>query len=182
MQRLASLFLLSFLAACSHIGDAFKDSGSGAAGATSPDAGLMRDIAQANLAEIATGKLAVAKAQSPDVRRFGQLMIEDHSMLQREGAAVATANGWPVPSRPDERHQAAAKKLESMSGESFDRAYMEQMVKDHAQTLQLLERTAQEANDKQLRGVAQKAIPHVRQHLDLAKRLAGDVIGLAPRR
>jgi putative membrane protein len=178
MRRLASLFLLSFLAACSHTGDALKDSGSAAAGATSPDAAFMRDIAQGNLAEIAAGKLAVAKAQSPEVRRFGELMIEDHTKLQREGAQVAAANGWPVPSRPDERQQAAAKKLESMSGGSFDRAYMEQMVKDHAQTLQLLERTFQEAKDPRLRRVAQAAIPHVRQHLDMARRLAGDVVGL----
>ncbi|HZM34464.1 MAG TPA: DUF4142 domain-containing protein [Burkholderiales bacterium] len=178
MQRLASLFLLAFLAACSYTGDALKDSGSAAAGATSPDAAYMRDIVQGNLAEIATGKLAVAKAQSPEVRRFGQLMIEDHAKLQRQGAQVAAANGWPLPSAPHERHQAVAKKLDSTSGESFERAYMEQMVKDHAETLQLLERTFQEAQDPQLRRVAQSAIPHVRQHLDLARRLAGDVVGL----
>ena len=169
---------LVLIAGCSYTGDAPKTSDSAAAGATSPDAAYMRDIAQGNLAEIATGKLAVAKAQSPEVRRFGQLMIEDHTKLQREGAQVAAANGWPVPNQPDERQQAAAKKLESMSGGSFDRAYMEQMVKDHAQTLELLQQTVSEAKDSALRAHAQKATPHVRQHLDIARRLAGDVVGL----
>ena len=178
MQRLASLFLLSFLAACSHTGDALKNPGSAAAGATSPDARFMRDIAQANLAEIATGKLAVAKAQSPEVRRFGQLMIDEHTMMQREGGQLASSKGMPVPAAPDARHQAAAKKLEQMSGESFDRAYMEQMVKDHAQTLELLQETVSEAKDSAVRAHAQKAMPHVRQHLDTARRLAGDVVGL----
>jgi putative membrane protein len=178
MQRFASLFLLSFLAACSYTGDALKNSGSAAAGATSPDARLPRDIAQANLAEIATGRLAVAKARSPEVRRFGQLMIDEHTMMQREGEQLAFSKGMPLPVAPDAKHQAAAKKLEQMSGESFDRAYMEQMVKDHAQTLALLQETASEAKDSAVRAHARKAIPHVRQHLDIARRLAGDVVGL----
>jgi putative membrane protein len=177
MTKFALLAVALFLSGCSMLGMNRGDSAAG--GASAQDAQMMRDIAQANLAEIATGKLAIAKAQSPTVKQFGQHMIEEHNTLQSEGARLASAKGMPVPSAPDARHQAAAKKLEAMSGESFDRAYMEQMVKDHGETLQLLQRAASQAGDAQLRAHAQKAIPHVQQHLELAKRLAGEVVGKA---
>jgi predicted outer membrane protein len=50
-------------------------------------------------------------------------------------------------------------------------------VKDHADTLQLVQKAASEAQDPQLRALAQKAAPHVQQHLDLAQRIAGQVVG-----
>lgn len=186
MIRAILLIVFSALAAaCSSTGDEYSRApsagagGSAAAGASvaSVDAQYFRDIAQANLAEIATGRLAVAKAQSPDVRQFGQRMIDEHTQMQAEGAAIARAKGLPVPAEPDARHQAAAKQLEALSGASFDREYMEQMVKDHVETLQLLEQAYARMKDQDLRAHAQKGIPHVRQHLDAARRIAGDLVG-----
>jgi putative membrane protein len=104
-------------------------------------------------------------------------MVDDHTKMQAEGVAIAQAKDLPVPSDPAPRHQAAARQLEQLSGASFDRAYMEQMVKDHAETLQLLERAYAEMKDPDLRAYAQKGIPHVRQHLDAARRIAGDLMG-----
>ena len=137
----------------------------------------MTSIAHANLAEIATGQLAVQKAQSPEVRQFGQHMISDHTALMNEGAQLASAKGMEPPKSPDLMHQAAAKKLELMSGASFDRAYMEQMVKDHEATLQTLNAAASQAEDPALKAHAQKAIPHVQEHLQVARRLASSVVG-----
>lgn len=186
MTRSILLVAISaFVAACSSTGDEYSRApsagagGSAAAGASvaSPDAQFFRDIAQANLAEIAAGKLAVATAQSPAVRGFAQRMIDDHTMMLAEGSRLARAKGIPVPTAPDARHQAAAKQLEALAGESFEREYMEQMVKDHVETLQLLEQAYAQMKDQDLRAHAQKGIPHVRQHLDAARRIAGDLVG-----
>lgn len=174
MIRFASVLIALLASACSFTGDSMRSAG---AGATSPDAQLMTDIAQANLAEIATARLAMTKAESPDVRRFGQHMIDEHSKMLDEGGRLAKAKGMSVPKEPDAKHRAAAKKLEQASGGEFDRAYMAQMVKDHDETMKLLERTVSEAKDAEVQGLAQKAIPHVRQHLDMARRLAGDLSG-----
>ena len=148
---------------------------SAAAGSTSPDAQLMRDIAEANMAEIATGKLAVSKAQSGPVKQFGQHMVDEHTKMQSEGAKLASAKKIAMPSAPDAKHQAAAKKLESLAGASFDKAYMEQMVKDHTETLQLLQKTVSQAKDPEVRAHAQKAMPHVQKHLEMAKQVAGQL-------
>ncbi|HUQ24820.1 MAG TPA: DUF4142 domain-containing protein [Burkholderiales bacterium] len=184
MRRQHFLVLLSAaaLSACTGLGNRDDHRGAAGAGATSSskqDSQIMRDISQANLAEIATGKLAVAKASSPQVRQFGQQMIEEHSRMQSEGSQLTAGRGMRTPAAPDLRHQAAMEKLESLSGEAFDRAYMEQMVKDHGETLQLLQQAASRAQDPELRAHARKATPHVQHHLELAQRIAGEVVGLA---
>lgn len=169
----------AFVAACASTGDDLNQAPSAAAGGTaaSADAQLFRDIAQANLAEIAAGKLAVATAQSPAVRGFAQRMIDDHSLMLSEGTRVARAKGIPVPTEPAPHHQAAAKELQQMSGERFEIAYMKHMVQDHVDTLQLLEQAYAQMQDQDLRAHAQKGIPQVRQHLDAARRIAGDLVG-----
>jgi putative membrane protein len=151
MGRLLVLFTLG-IAACSHT----------AIEAARQDAALMEAIARANLAEIAAGNLAVRKAHAPQVRQFGERVVDEHSALLKGGAGLA---GVAVPTTPGARHEPALKQLESLSGESFDRAFMAQMVLHHKETLQLLDQAAVQAADPQLRAHAQRAIPHVERHL-----------------
>lgn len=157
------------LAACSGM----NASGGATASLATQDRQFMEDIVQANLAEIATGKLATAKGQSQTVRQFGQRMIDDHTTLLSEGAKLAKAKGMAVPKEPNAKHQAAMKQLESLSGASFDRAYMSQMVKDHEETLDLLKRASTRASDGQIRDLAKNAIPVVEHHRSLAEQITG---------
>ena len=177
MRTIALLAFAAFLSACSHMGDALKDP-SAAAGATTRDAQLMSDIVQASLAAIEAGRLAAAKAHSPEVRGFAQEMVEEHTALRREGSRIASSKGMPLPGEPDARQWAALGELESASGESFDRAYAEQTAAGHARMLDLLAEAVSEGKDRDLRGHAQNAIPQERRHLDAARRLAGDLVGL----
>jgi putative membrane protein len=62
--------------------------------------------------------------------------------------------------------------LEGASGERFDRAYMDQMVKDHEKTLKLVQETAKNAKDPELKQAAEKAAPEVEKHLEMAKQIS----------
>ena len=171
MKTLPLLLAASLaLASCSQL----KDSGSAGQDATasSKDVTLMRELAQANLAEIDTGKLAVSKAKSDAVKQFAQQMVDEHSRMMQEGAQLASAKGVQMPSSPAVKHQIAKKRLEMGSSENFDKAYMDQMVLDHKQTLELLKKTASESTDSSLKAFAEKAMPHVQQHLQMAEQLA----------
>lgn len=184
-MRTKLLLLLSAtaLAACAQLG--FNSSGgeSASAGRTAEaaqqDMKFLEQIAQAHIAEVSTGKLAQSKAQASEVRQFAARMVDEHSRLLKEGANLAIAKDMPMPTAPDARHQGALKQLESMSGETFDQTYMQQMVKDHQETLQLLKQASSQARDPQLRAHVQKAIPHVGQHLATAQRMTASLIGSA---
>src|SRR2546421_11248956 len=61
------------------------------------DAAAMKQLAQANLAEIESGKMAAAKAQSPEVKSFGQKMADDHARMLEDLKSLAKTKGVALP-------------------------------------------------------------------------------------
>ena len=149
-----------------------RDAAGGTSAAnSSADVQFLRDVASANLAEIAAGRLAADKALSPQVRQYGQQMADAHTKANQQAATLAKARGLSLPEAPDAKRQGSAKRLEALSGEDFDRAYMDQRVKDHGHALQALERAATEAQDASVRAFGEAAAPHVRKHLEAARHI-----------
>lgn len=139
------------------------------------DGKMIREIAQADLAEVAAGKLGASKAQSGEVKQFAQHMVEDHGKHLAQVRKMAKAKGVQLPSTPAKKHQDAMKQLESASGPAFDKAFMDMMVKDHEEALKLVQAAAKNAKDKDLRADAQKTAPVIEKHLEMAKSIAGNL-------
>lgn len=136
------------------------------------DAKRMREMAQANLAEIEAGKLAAEKAQSEDVKKFAQKMVDDHSKMLEDLKKVAEAKNVELPSAPDSRHQKLMKRLQAASGEKFDQEYMQAMVKDHRDAAKLTQRTAKSAKDPELQSAAKQAHTQIQEHQKMAQQIA----------
>ncbi|HEY0844183.1 MAG TPA: DUF4142 domain-containing protein [Noviherbaspirillum sp.] len=134
------------------------------------DQNLMREMAYANLAEIETGKIALNQSKNEEVRNFAQKMIDDHTQAQKELEQLAQSKGVTLPTEPDKKHQAAAKKLSALEGDKFDKQYMSQGgMRDHRNTHKLLERAQKRATDADVKSLAAKMEPIVSQHLTLAR-------------
>src|SRR3954471_24429001 len=131
----------------------------------------MQKMAQADMAEIAAGKVAAEKASNPEVKKYAQHMVDEHSKMLDEGSKLAQAKGMKPPAGPDKKHQDALQKLQGLSGEDFDRQYMRQMVKDHQDALKLAEKAAKDAKDPDLKAHAQQGAPHIKEHLAMAQKL-----------
>ena len=138
------------------------------------DARYFERLAQANMAELETGKPAQSKAVSDEVKKYAAQMVQDHGKMLDEQKSMAAAKGITMPSAPVKSHQSDLKKLQEQSGQTFDRSYMTQMVKDHGDTLKLVQDIADKARDPDLKAAGQKAVPEVRNHLEMAKRLASN--------
>ena len=136
------------------------------------DANRLKDLAQANMAEIEAGKLAAQKAQGAELKKFAQRMVDDHSKQLEEIKKLAQAKAIELPTAPDAKHEGAMKKLQSASGEAFDKAYMRQQVRDHRDALKLAQRTAKNAHDADLKSSAQKAAPEIQEHLKMAQQIS----------
>jgi putative membrane protein len=139
------------------------------------DMKFMREMAQANLAEVQAGKMAASKASSAEVKKYGQHMVDDHSKALSENRSLAKAKGVQAPSQPAKKHQAAMKKLEKEKGEGFDKAFMQQMVKDHEEALKLHQDAAKNAKDPQLKAAAEKSVPVIQKHLEEAKSIVSSL-------
>lgn len=144
---------------------------SGAAGKISKsDRDMMQKIAQANIAEIETAKLAQEKSKNDEVREFAKKMVDDHTKAQEDLEKIAQSKDVKLPSEPDAKHQAAIKKLSDLSEEEFDKRYVAQAgLSDHRDAHRLLERVSKQAKDDDLKQYAAKTVAAVDEHWKMAK-------------
>jgi putative membrane protein len=138
----------------------------------SGDVSFMKQLAQANLSEIAAGKTAVSKAQSPDVKKFGQKMVDDHSKMLEDLRALAKKKDVALPQDANMKDMAQMKVMEHKSGAEFDKDFMEHMVKDHEKDVKDTENIAAKAKDPEFKAAVQKANAKIKEHLALAQSIS----------
>jgi putative membrane protein len=123
----------------------------------------------AGLAEVNLGNLAVVKASSPEVKQFARRMIADHANANRRLLDLANTKGLGVARTMDEKHQALQQKLAKLDGADFDRMFMEGMVKDHEEAVQLFEAESKDGKDAALKAWASQTLPVLKMHLETAR-------------
>ncbi|HVY80730.1 MAG TPA: DUF4142 domain-containing protein [Steroidobacteraceae bacterium] len=131
---------------------------------------FVKKAALDGMTEVELGKLAQQKSENPDVRSFGERMVADHTKANDQLKEIAQQKGYQVPAKLDAEHQAMVQKLSSKSGAAFDKAYAEAMDKDHSKAVALFT-DAQQSSDKDLAAFAQKTLPTLEEHKDLASSL-----------
>jgi putative membrane protein len=127
------------------------------------------EAAVGGMAEVELGRLASTKAQDPGVKRYGQMMVTDHTKANDELKSLAAKKNVTLPTTLDAKHQSAKSRLEGLSGAEFDRAYVEQMVMDHEATVQLFEKQSGDASDPEAKAFAAKSLPTLQKHLEEIK-------------
>jgi len=95
------------------------------------DKDFVHDAAIVNMAEIELGRLATERGANPEVKKFGQMMIDDHTKAEDQLKSVASQQSIDVPSQLDDKHNKVRDKLSKLQGADFDREYMDAMVDGH---------------------------------------------------
>jgi putative membrane protein len=124
-------------------------------------------------AEVEMGKLGAAKATNAEVKAFAQKMVADHTKANKELMAAAKAKGLEVPTDPGLMHKGMKEKFERQSADDdFNEDFMEQMVRDHKDAVELFQTAANDTTlDPDLRALAKKTLPTLEQHLADATKL-----------
>jgi len=152
------------------------------------DRDFVEDMAIGGMAEVELGRMAMERGASPEVKRFGDMMVKDHSKAGNELKQVAMQHSIPMPAGLDQKHQDLKTTLSNLRGAEFDREYMKAMVDGHEDVVDRLQTRASEdrfgddkgevkpeRSDNPVEGAlnqwAAKALPTVRHHLDEAKRI-----------
>ena len=65
---------------------------------SSSDRKFIMEAAHGGMMEVELGRMAVEKASSPDVKQFGQRMVDDHSKANEELMQLASQKGITIPS------------------------------------------------------------------------------------
>jgi putative membrane protein len=139
------------------------------AGLSGADKTFATEAADGGLAEVQLGQLALQKASSPQVKEFAQRMVTDHTQANQELMQLATSENLTLPTQLDAKHKTEMDRLSTMSGSAFDTAYMQHMVQDHKTTMAEFQKQAQNGSDPALKSFAQKYLPIIQQHLQMAE-------------
>jgi len=189
---MTSAFYVAFLAAASIAVQAAEF--------TDKEKAFIQDAYRDNMRQVVLGQIAVDKAQNSEVKQLGQRLMTDHRQANEQLRPIAQAAGVTLAQQreaaqaqgqaptPQQREQAreqiqmkleqVQKKLQSLSGEQFDKEFVKVELKDHTKDIQMYQRAAQEAENSQLKAYIQQTLPTLRQHLQ-ATQTAASAVGLS---
>lgn len=104
-------------------------------------------------------------------------MATDHSQLGQKLQQLASNLGVTLPPDLKPEQQALVSRLEKLSGKTFDREYIKEMVNDHAKDVSEFERAVTQASNADIKQFASEALPTLRDHLKMAREIAGKLGG-----
>jgi putative membrane protein len=161
----SALFLSSSLAAAQSITDAQSAS----------------IVVTANQVDVDAGKLAASSTKNAEVRKFAQLMVRDHTDVNRQAVGLVTRLKVTPQDNETSRSLAAGGEknvaaLKSLKGAAFDKSYVEHEVAYHQAVLDAVDQTlVPNAKNGELKALLVKVRPAFVAHLEHAKHLAASL-------
>lgn len=148
------------------------------AAAQSPtDPQIAAIVVTANQVDIDAGALAAERGTHADVKAFGRMMQTDHAGVNKAAVELVTRlNVTPQQNPTSESLKAGGDRnlarLRTLSGASFDRAYIDQEVAYHQAVLDALDKTlTPSAQNAELKALLVKVRPAFVAHLERAKQI-----------
>ena len=129
---------------------------------------FLSDTAEGGMTEVELGKMAQTKSKNPDIKKFGQMLVEDHSKANAEVKSLAAKKNINLPTGMGS-HQSTYDKLKGLNGDDFDKEFVEDMVDDHEKDVSTFQKESQNSSDPDVKAFAAKTLPVLQKHLDTVK-------------
>jgi putative membrane protein len=143
----------------------------------SADSMFAMKAAQGGMAEVQLGQLATQKATSPDVKAFGQKMVDDHTKANDQLKSIASQENMTLPTSLNPKDSALYTKLQNESGTKFDHDYTKAMLKDHEEDIKEFQKEANSGKDPQIKNFASQTLPTLQMHLQDVQKLESSMGG-----
>ncbi len=152
-NRLVPLFALAAMFTCSAL----------AADLSRDDRQFFEKAAKSGVKEVEVSSAVLPKLTTPAVREYAQMMVAHHTAANEELKALASRKGVTLPANDGDFAKKWSKNDKDVADE-----YLDEMVDDHQEAVALFEK-ASRSSDPDVAAFAQKTLPKLRQHLDLAR-------------
>jgi putative membrane protein len=139
------------------------------------DAEVAHVAVTANAIDVDLAKVALQRARAEQVKAFAQTMVDDHTGVNEQAAALAKKLGVTpaaneVSASLQKEADAAKSKLDSLTGMAFDRAYMEREVEYHQAVLDAIDNLLVPTTENaELKGLLETVRPAIAAHLERAR-------------
>jgi putative membrane protein len=150
---------------------------SGASAQSVNDAQIASIVVTANQVDIDAGKFAKSRSTNKDVKAFAELMVTDHTGVNKSAKDLVTKlKVTPQDNPTSQSLKAGGDKnlahLKTLKGAAFDQAYVDHEVAYHQQVIEALDNTLiPGATNEELRALLIKVRPAFVAHLEHAKHL-----------
>ncbi len=158
-----------------------------AMGMSSPDVRILSVLHMKNAKEIELGKLAQQNGSSDDVKKFGEMLVRDHSACEQKVQSAAKSAGITLLSDEQTRQVLANEKgaggpmpgtdpaaeLRGLQGSDFDRAFGQKMLDGHRMLIQTVEKAQGEVRNDKVSQLLRDTLPKLREHEQMAMRITG---------
>lgn len=144
------------------------------------DLQIMAEYRHDNEMEVRLGKLAAKRGARAEVKAYGEMLVKDHTNLDKELKGLAKQTNQTIPAlkartEADKAHLAHMNQREAdikkLQGARFDREYLSFMVEDHRGVLSKIDAHIAAARSPELAEALKKAKPILQQHHDRAREL-----------
>jgi putative membrane protein len=141
------------------------------------DAQIAHIVVTANQVDIDAGKVAASMASNPEVKKFGEQMVTDHTGVNKQAVDLATKLKVTPADNPTSQSLKAGgdknvAKLKTLKGAEFDKAYIDNEVTYHQAVLDAVDKTLiPGAQNAELKALLVKVRPAFVAHLDHAKKV-----------
>jgi putative membrane protein len=145
------------------------------------DAQIAHIVVTANQVDIDAGKLAASMAANPEVKKFGEQMVTDHTGVNKQASDLAaklkvTPADNPTSKSLKEGGDKNVAKLKGLKGAEFDKAYIDNEVAYHQAVLDAVDKTLiPGAQNAELKALLVKVRPAFVAHLEHAKKVQGSL-------
>jgi putative membrane protein len=129
---------------------------------------------QSNLAEILGGYLALGRSRNQHVRHIAQMLITDHTRLDKQVRRVARERHVALPATPSARQVKELLAVALTPNNRFDHAWLRLQEVSHVRTLALINAELRRGCSAQVKALARAAAPAVRAHLVMVREALAD--------
>jgi putative membrane protein len=139
------------------------------------DAQIAAIVVTANQVDIDAGKLAASKTNTPDVKKFGQQMVTDHTAVNKQATALVTKLKVTPEDNPTSQSLKSGgdkniANLKGLTGAAFDKAYIDNEVTYHQAVIDAIDKTLiPSAHNAELKALLVKVRPAFVAHMEHAK-------------
>jgi len=136
------------------------------------DSSFIKEAAQGGLMEVKMGQTAKDHGSNADVKSYGEMLVKDHTKANDKLSSLAAQKGVNLAKEIEPKHASMMKDIENKQGSDFDRAFIQDAVKDHRKDIAKFEKASRDLQDPELRSFAMETLPTLRNHLQEAERIA----------
>jgi putative membrane protein len=125
--------------------------------------------ANGGLLEVQLGQLAQERGTSQRVKDFGAMMVRDHSKANDELKGLAQSKNITLPDSVGNDYRDHIEDMRKLSAKEFDKHYIDMMVDDHDEDVEMFEKASGNLTDPDLKTWASNTLPTLRAHKDSAR-------------